>query len=53
MRRLADAMESGEAFRIQVMGKRFTVPVTAELSFEHEVEGSDEELELQFRWSNR
>lgn len=50
LRRLADALEAGEVFRIQVAGKRFTVPSAAELSIEHEVEGSDEELELQLRW---
>jgi amphi-Trp domain-containing protein len=50
LRRLADALESGEPFRIQVVDKRFTVPTHAELSIEHEVEGSQEELELQLRW---
>ena len=50
LRRLADAIERGEPFRIQVVGKRFTVPQGAELSIEHEAEGDDEELELQLRW---
>lgn len=51
LRRLADALEQGEPFRIQVAAKRFVVPVDAELSVEHEVEGDQEELELQLRWS--
>jgi amphi-Trp domain-containing protein len=51
LRRLADALEQGEPFRIQVANKRFTVPGGATLSIEHEVEGGDEELELQLRWS--
>lgn len=50
LRRLADALERGEAFRIQVEGRRFTIPKDAALSIEHEAEGSDEELELQLRW---
>ncbi|MEX1362793.1 MAG: amphi-Trp domain-containing protein [Nannocystaceae bacterium] len=52
LRRLADALEQGERFRIQVAGKRFTVPADASLSIEHEAEGGDEELELQLRWRN-
>ncbi len=50
LRRIADALEAGESFRIQVVNKRFTVPKDAELSIEHEVEGDDEELELQLKW---
>jgi amphi-Trp domain-containing protein len=50
LRRLADAIENGEPFRIQVVNKRFTVPLDASLSVEHEVEDGVEELELQLRW---
>lgn len=50
LRRIADALESGEPVRIQVVNKRFTVPKGATLSIEHEVEGSEEELELQLKW---
>ena len=51
LRRLADALERGEPFRVQVEGKRFTVPRDAALSVEHEVaEDGAEELELQLRW---
>jgi amphi-Trp domain-containing protein len=52
LRRLADALEAGESFRIQVANKRFTVPADAALSIEHEAEGGDEELELQLKWRN-
>jgi amphi-Trp domain-containing protein len=51
LRRLADAIEQGEPFRIQVAGQRFVVPGAAELSIEHEVEGDREELELQLSWT--
>ncbi|HEY8945293.1 MAG TPA: amphi-Trp domain-containing protein [Polyangiaceae bacterium] len=50
LRRVADAIERGESFRIQVLEQRITVPADAELSIEHEAEGSHEELEVQFRW---
>lgn len=52
LRRLADAIEKGEAFRIQVAGKRFTVPETAALQIEHEVEGNTEELSLEVVWTS-
>lgn len=51
LRRLADALEAGKSFRIQVAGERFRVPVGAELSVEHERSGGIEEVELQLRWS--
>lgn len=52
LRRLADAIEAGEVFRIQVAGQRFTVPAGAALSIEHEAADGEEELELQLRWKN-
>jgi|GEM_PF-1014425 len=50
LRRLADAIEAGEPFRIQVENKRFTVPKEAELVIEHEVEDGREELSLELQW---
>ncbi len=52
LRRIADAVEAGESFRIQVANHRFTVPTDAELSVEHEAADGQEELELQLRWSS-
>ena len=52
LRRAADAIEAGDSFRIQVVNKRFTVPVTAECSIEHEVEDGENELEFQLRWND-
>lgn len=52
LERLIDSMKSGKPFEIQVAGKRIYVPVRARFSIEHEVQGSDEELEFQFRWTN-
>lgn len=53
LRRIADALEGNEPFRIQVLNKRFTVPTDAELSIEHEVEDGMEELEFQLKWPSK
>jgi len=50
LRRLADAIERGERFRIQVAGERVSVPPDAIISVEHERGDGEEELELQLRW---
>lgn len=51
LRRLADALESGKSFRIQIAGERFRVPVRAEFSIEHERGDGEEEVEFQLRWT--
>ncbi len=51
LRRLADALESGSPFRIQVAGERIHVPVRAEFSIEHERGSDEEEVEFQLKWS--
>lgn len=50
LRRLADALESGSSFRIQVAGERIRVPVRAEFSVEHERGSDEEEIEFQLKW---
>lgn len=50
LRRLADALESGSPFRIQVAGERIHVPVRAEFSIEHERGSDEEEVEFQLKW---
>lgn len=52
LRRLADAIESDQRFRIQIGGERVHIPSDATISVEHEREGSSEEVEFQIRWSN-
>ena len=52
LRRLADALESGEKFEIQIAGERVYVPVRAEFSIEHERQDSEEEIEFQIKWTN-
>jgi amphi-Trp domain-containing protein len=51
LRRLADALEKGTAFRIQVAGERIRVPARAQFSIEHERDGEEEEVEFQLKWS--
>lgn len=52
LRRLADALERGSRFRLQVGGERICVPARAVCSIEHEREGSHEEIEFQIKWTN-
>ena len=51
LRRLADALESGSPFRIQVAGERIYVPARAEFSIEHERGSDEEEVEFQLKWT--
>src|ERR671912_1392170 len=53
LRRLADALETGERFEIQVAGQRVYVPARAEFNVEHEREEDEEEIEFQLKWTNR
>lgn len=50
LRRLADALEAGKPFSIQVAGERLRVPADARFNLEHEREGGREELEFQLLW---
>lgn len=50
LRRLADAIETGERFDIQIAGERIYVPVRAEFTVEHERSDSAEEIEFQIKW---
>ncbi|MDR8523295.1 amphi-Trp domain-containing protein [Shewanella fidelis] len=52
LRRLADAIESGDKFEIQIAGERIYVPVRAQYSIEHERGDSEEEIEFQIKWEN-
>lgn len=51
LRRLADAIEAGERFEIQVAGERVYVPARANFSIEHERSDVEEEIEFQIKWS--
>ena len=50
LRRLADCLENGKPFQIQIAGERVSVPAKAVFSIEHERGGKAEEIEFQFKW---
>jgi amphi-Trp domain-containing protein len=50
LRRLADALEAGAPFTIQVASERLRVPADTVFNIEHERSGGLEELEFQVRW---
>lgn len=50
LRRLADSIEQGRRFRIQVAGERISIPPTAIINIEHERDSSSEEVEFQLKW---
>ena len=50
LRRLADAIENGERFAIQIAGERIFVPVNAIFNIEHERSAEEEEIEFQIKW---
>jgi amphi-Trp domain-containing protein len=51
LRRLADCVETGDNFEIQVAGERIYIPDRAAFTIEHEREEGQEELEFQIRWT--
>lgn len=52
LRRLADALEAGEQFEIQIANERIYVPMRATYSIEHERGETEEEIEFQIKWEN-
>jgi amphi-Trp domain-containing protein len=51
LRRLADAVEAGKPFTIQIAGERVRIPATAEFNIEHERSVGTDEVEFQLRWT--
>ena len=52
LRRLADCLEQGQRFQIQIEGERISVPLDALVNIEHERQGRNEEIEFQLKWRN-
>ena len=52
LRRLADALENGDRFEIQIAGERIYVPAKAQFNIEHERGGEEEEIEFQIKWKH-
>lgn len=51
LRRLADCLEEGKGFRIQIAGERISIPADATINLEHERGSGEEEVEFQLRWT--
>ena len=52
LRRLADTLEKGKRFNIQIAGERIYAPADATFNIEHEREGGEEEIEFQIKWKS-
>ena len=50
LRRLADALERDQPFRLQIAGQRIAVPKQAIINIEHERGAREEEIEFQIKW---
>jgi amphi-Trp domain-containing protein len=50
LRRLADCLEQGKQFSIQIAGEKIRVPQDAVFNVEHERENGKEEIEFQIKW---
>ncbi len=50
LRRLANCLEQGKPFRIQIGGERVSVPPRATINIEHERGATEEEIEFQLNW---
>ena len=48
--RLADCLENGKQFKIQIAGERIQIPAEAIFNIEHEREGNTEKVEFQLKW---
>ena len=53
LRRLADSLEVGRPFTIQVAGERLHIPADTTFNIEHERVRGHDELEFQVIWSRR
>ena len=52
LRRLADSIETGKAFTIQVGGERLRISAKATFNIEHERADGEHELEFQLKWED-
>ncbi len=53
LRRLADAIEEEKTFEIQIAGERIYVPPYAQVQFEYERNGDEEEVEIEVKWKRQ
>lgn len=53
LRRLADALENGTSFEIQIDGERVYIPANATIEFEYQREGNESEMEIEIKWEHK
>ena len=52
LRRIADAIEEGRSFRIQVDGNRLRIPTDGEFQIEMQADGEGKgEIEIELKWN--
>ena len=49
LRRLADSLENGKQYKIQIAGEKISIPTKAVFNIEHERGKKTEEVEFQFK----
>lgn len=52
LRRLADALEAGNDYELEIDGEAVSLPENAVFSIEHEREDGSHEIEFQISWSD-
>lgn len=52
LRRLADCLENGEPFEIQIANERIHIPMRASHKLEHQRDDEEEEIEFRIKWKN-
>lgn len=52
LRRLADALEAGKPFKIQIAGNAIEIPPSATIEFEYERGDEGEEVEIEIKWNS-
>ena len=50
LRRLADCLDDGKRFQIQIAKQRISIPPDAVINIEHERGDDAEEIEFQLKW---
>ncbi len=50
LRRLADSLENGKQYKIQIAGEKISIPTKTVFNIEHERGKKTEEVEFQFKW---
>lgn len=53
LRRLADALEEGKTFEIQIAGERIYIPPHATVEFDYQRAGDEEEVGIELKWNRQ